>query len=220
MSLAVIARSATSELGRFLHFRWMYYKGCSSPSRCNECTYYFLGEIVRQSDNEDVLWGGTCTGTFFTGHSNATCTQDSCPFSYENYAVDGRSRRLGAADRCGEVDAAKRMPASIWKDQNAVNSYVAATLEWYTVNGFKLTQSPCDRADRKQNGSSFTPWTMPNLMKNMCDAQCDCVYPACPDVPDDPQNHRYCSLCGPLAGFNRPIEVQFWVCGGPNVGCD
>lgn len=142
------------------------------------------------------------------GTAGVGCTQDSCPFSFENYASG-----LGCNQepcRCGEVDAAKRMPAGIWKDQNAVNNYVAATLEWYNVNGLKLKQSRCDQAGRKQEGSAKVSWTLPNLMKNTCDALCNCVYPACPNVPDDPQNHRYCSLCGPK--FNQPgAEVQFWV---------
>ena len=34
------------------------------------------------------------------------------------------------------------------------------------------------------------------------------TYPACPDVPDDPRNHKYCSICGPK--FNQPIDVTFW----------
>jgi len=187
---------------------WLYYKGCAA-NLCDTCTYSFLGELARQPDDDGVEYGGTCTGSPGT---QAGCTADSCPFSFENY--EGTTPNPKVKGRCGEVNAAERMPAGIWKDQSAVNNYVTATLEWYNVNGFKLKQQPCDRADRKPATGPPTSvaWTMPNLMRNTCDAVCNCVYPACPDVPDAPPDRwgtsRFCSLCGPK--YNQPIEVQFW----------
>ena len=46
-----------------------------------------------------------------------------------------------------------------------------------------------------------------------CSTGCNCNYPSCPDSPDVPRNHQYCSLCGPK--FNKDIEVKFWVPFGP-----
>jgi hypothetical protein len=126
------------------------------------------------------------------------CTEDACPFSYYNEG----------AGRCGEVDAASRMPADIWNDQKAVNDYVAATIKWYNVGGAKLKQALCYRPGRYQQGSQSVSWTSPDLMKYTCNTLCSCNYPSCPDAPDAPKNHRYCSLCGPK--FNQPIEVKFW----------
>ena len=51
------------------------------------------------------------------------CTKESCLFSYTNpdNVNDGR---------CGEVDAAPRMPADIFKDPERVGEYVLATTKW------------------------------------------------------------------------------------------
>lgn len=51
------------------------------------------------------------------------CTQKSCLFSFTNPAGVNQGR-------CGEVDAAPRMPDDIWGDSNAVREYVAATVKW------------------------------------------------------------------------------------------
>ena len=70
----------------------------------------------------------------FTEASNLTnsgCTKDGCPFSY--YSTSFK--------RCGEVDAASRMPADIWNDPQAVNEYVSATEELF-LRGTK--QQPCN----------------------------------------------------------------------------
>jgi uncharacterized surface protein with fasciclin (FAS1) repeats len=52
------------------------------------------------------------------------CKKSGCFFSYTNQA-----RQNG--DRCGEVDAALRMPADIWNDPKAVAAYVQATVELF-----------------------------------------------------------------------------------------
>lgn len=137
------------------------------------------------------------------------CTKQACLFSYTNPAGVNQGR-------CGEVDAAPRMPADIWADSNAVREYIGATIQWYNLDGIQLKQKPCDRAGRRQKGSLNVSWTTPTLMKNTCSNVCDCNYPLCPDSPDNPRNSQYCSLCGPK--FNAPIEVKFWVTVGPNPG--
>lgn len=130
------------------------------------------------------------------------CTKTSCPFSFTN-----PSNANGG--RCGEVDAASRMPDEIWSDSNAVDEYVATTIALYNVGGAKLVNSLCDRTGRTQNGSAVASWTSPDLMRLTCQDKCLCKYP-CPDQPDQPfPLHLYCSLCGPK--YNQPIEVKLWI---------
>ena len=89
----------------------------------------------------------TATGalpiTTATGASG--CTKTSCPFSFTNPSIVN-------GGRCGEVDAASRMPDDIWSDPNAVDEYVATTIALYNVGGAKLVNSLCDRTGRTQNG--------------------------------------------------------------------
>ena len=130
-----------------------------------------------------------------------SCNQKSCPFSYTNPSnING--------GRCGQVDAASRMPADLFDDPERVQEYVLATTKWYHVGGSTLKNAPCD-SSWTANGSQNVSWTDPELMKYTCGNVCDCNYPFCSDYTKDvPRNHQYCSLCGPK--FNAPIEVDFF----------
>lgn len=197
--------------------------------RCN-CTYTGQGYPPDCPDVPDNSTAGTfcslCgpmfnTGSFAGGSKvyrfdksqpkppTSGCTKTSCPFSFTNPTnVNG--------GRCGEVDAAARMPDDIWSDSNAVDEYVAATVALYNIAGAKLVNSLCDRTGRTQNGSVVASWTSPDLMSSTCQAKCLCKYP-CVDQPDEPfPLHRYCSLCGPK--YNQPIEVNLWVSTAPDAG--
>ena len=126
------------------------------------------------------------------------CTREGCWFSYNNTQLR----------RCGQVDAAPRMPKDIWADQNAVQEYVEATLALYSIatgEAHFLSPSKCP-SNWELRGTTKASWTSPRLMELPCRAKCNCHYPACPDVPDDPKLHHYCSLCGPK--FNAPIDIQ------------
>ena len=126
------------------------------------------------------------------------CTREGCWFSYNNTQLR----------RCGQVDAAPRMPKDIWADQNAVNDYVGETLALYQIgNNNPLSPSKCP-SNWEIRGTTKASWTSPRLMELPCRAKCNCKYPACPDVPDDPKLHHYCSLCGPK--FNAPVEVKLF----------
>merc|ERR1719424_379859 len=145
-----------------------------------------------------------------TNSTAGGCTKAACPFSYTNpsYSHEGR---------CGEVDAAPRMPADIWDDQRAVEEYVEATIKLYNVEGSELKQEACDHAGHIQRGGENVSWTSEFLMLETCGPVCHCRYPDCKDEPDEPKEHHYCSLCGPK--FNAPIEVKFWYKGhGPAPG--
>lgn len=167
-----------------------------------------------------------------------TCTKASCYFAATTPGG------LGACpDYCAEVDAAPRMPASIWNDTAAVANYIKLTMEFYylfpdTSDCKKATgpryetlvQGRCgaQNVDKKGNvdgdfrayripaGNEAAAWTQPELMEAICSGGdpkfgpgCGCDYPHCPDEPDEPSRHRFCSLCGPK--FNAPIEISRFV---------
>jgi len=136
--------------------------------------------------------------------AHGNCLKKGCFFSWVNPAVYPTS-----GGRCGEVDAAPRMPAEIFDNEYSVADYVELTLKLYNIDGAKLVQKRCDREGRLQHGNQSVTFAPPTLMKRICDLQCNCPYPNCPDVPDNAPKELYCSLCGPK--FNAPIQVQFWV---------
>merc|ERR1719424_1491813 len=172
-----------------------------------------IGYTVDQGEQDQKA--GPCGTLKFEHYGKATqlvnstadgCTKDSCPFSYQVPPPV----RFG---RCGEVDAASRMPADIWDDPRAFGEYVEATLLLWSVGtgptgGALLKQEKCPSGWTPMQGKTV-PWTQPKLMEVTCDLRCNCRYPDCKDVPDDPKDHTYCSLCGPK--FNAPIEVKFFL---------
>jgi len=169
--------------------------------------------------------------------AQAACRKDGCPFS----AVSGQLPPDYKVTRCGQVDAAPRMPNDIWKDPHAVELYVNFTIKLWSLHvtppilnfAFPLRQLACsDHTETYKptptnphgphgnhtvtvgpyphgpHGSQQINWSSNTLMKMTCDVFCDCTYPNCPDVPDKPGAHRYCSLCGPK--FNAPINVSYY----------
>jgi len=136
-----------------------------------------------------------------------SCTKEACFFSWINLGPYPSSGALRG--RCGEVDAAPRMPAGIFNNPFALAEYIDFTIKYYSIDNAELEQKPCDRKGRLQHSNQSVSWTDPTLMKEICGPFCKCTYPNCPDVPDRPQMERFCSLCGPK--FNAPIQVQFWV---------
>lgn len=54
------------------------------------------------------------------------------------------------------------------------------------------------------------------LMGAICQKQCDCTYPQCKDVPDQPLRGTWCSLCGPK--YNDCITIG--LCNLPNDAFD
>lgn len=139
------------------------------------------------------------------GKPHPLCRRDSCKFSFVNPAFS----------RCGEVDAAPRMPADIWADQDAVRTYVATTIELYALGlnmtGTRryLTSGACSQRNRPRKGQIETiKWADPALMGPACKTLCHCDYPNCPDQPDRPAQGSFCSLCGPK--FNAPVQIQYY----------
>ena len=152
------------------------------------------------------------------------CTKAGCFFSFTNKAARLPPPFPPAKNggRCGEVDAALRMPNDIWNDPKTVAAYVKATQELYAApgffaSGFELLQKPCDHNPEKwaRNGTQQIEWDGNSESKTgfakFCQSRCDCsVKPgrvdSCTDKPDRPP--YFCSLCGPT--LNKPIDVQFY----------
>ena len=148
------------------------------------------------------------------------CTKAGCYFSYT--WVKPLFGRANYGGRCGEVDAAPRMPDDIWTDPKAVTAYVQATIDMWSDNflgPMTMSQKPCEHNRAwVQNGTKEIDW-LGTIQGNFgfpkfCSKRCKCSlpgdrkpqYPACTDKPDQPP--YYCSLCGPK--FNAPIEIKFW----------
>jgi len=129
--------------------------------------------------------------------------------------------------RCGEVDAAPRMPASLFDPKNAaaLARYKSITVMFYDDSGLvpelgKLEVGRCKDIgyNSSAGGSQGTPWTAgAKLMGPICAEQCHCTfgsitrnatYPYCKDQPDDPKVGKWCSLCGPK--YNQPITVDLY----------
>ena len=138
-----------------------------------------------------------------------------------------------AYNRCGDVDSAPRMPEFLFQPQNSValKAYINVTIALYHIkdgnpsdpgrtqlrqgtckeNGFGTLLPGCP--SRKPNCAYPNPkpnveWAPKKMMSAICDSACNCNYPNCPDVPDDPKNMHWCSLCGPR--YNAPINVTLY----------
>jgi len=118
--------------------------------------------------------------------------------------------------RCGDIDAAARMPAELFLPENKaeLEEYTNLTLEFFSSLGMgsdKLKLGQCNQETDyicDGGGVQGINWVTDALMSPICKKQCDCAYPSCPDVPDDPANGKFCSLCGPK--YNNYITINLW----------
>ena len=122
------------------------------------------------------------------------------------YSTDG----IG---RCGEVDAAPFMPATLFEPANllALAAYAEAAIRLYTnpmrgATALKLGQCASIGYTHCGGRVQGIGWTPSALMGPVCAEQCECNYegastipglPYCKDQPDDPEAGKWCSLCGP-----------------------
>jgi len=142
--------------------------------------------------------------------ADAACTKDSCIFEYAN--------RNGC---CGYVDASKRMPPSIFNDPVALDEYVRITQQLSVVfRGALGVYTPLTTCriipTYVSNGTKTIDWF--EGFQPWCQVRCGCgVLKPCKDLPDDPANHVYCSLCGPK--YNAPMEVHLYHANNNQVDC-
>ena len=136
-------------------------------------------------------------------------------FYWVNTFGDGSLCKNGFC-RCGDIDAASRMPAELFEPQNivALARYVTLTVKSYSSLGMGNQTLGLGRCNQKTNytcggsGVQGINWVTSALMQPICKAQCDCNYPACRDQPDDPEAGKFCSLCGPK--YNSDIVINLW----------
>lgn len=126
---------------------------------------------------------------------------------------------------CGEVDAAPRMPASLFDPSNAaaLKQYEDITTELYgiTTGVQNLEVGQCKDigyTSIKVSARSGVQWAPSNLMTPICAKKCHCAFtstttallnstlPSCVDLPDKPKRGSWCSLCGPK--YNQPVVVD------------
>lgn len=127
--------------------------------------------------------------------------------------------RFAKACQCGEVDAAARMPASLFDPSNkaALERYISITEEFYKYQYAptlsKLEVGRCRDTgvytSGGQGGISGISWTNKALIGPICKEQCP------NGGGDDPANGKFCSLCGPK--YNSPISIKLYQ--NPNGQC-
>ena len=134
-----------------------------------------------------------------------------------------------AFNRCGDVDAAPRMPAALFEPKNkaVLQAYINATIDLFHIhipdadrlqlsegtckdNGFTTLLPGCPHRNPNCNNPNpiAAEWAPVKMMTVVCDLKCKCVYPDCKDVEDDPNTNHWCSLCGPK--YNAPINVTLY----------
>jgi len=120
--------------------------------------------------------------------------------------------------RCGEIDAAPRMPNSLFLPKNAkyLKMYVDFTIKYwvpqYESSLSKIALGRCKDIGYTQfAGGADEGWAPPAVLGPLCKAACNCGYkggPRCANIPDDPKHGHWCSLCG--GKFNDQITIQLY----------
>jgi uncharacterized surface protein with fasciclin (FAS1) repeats len=125
--------------------------------------------------------------------------------------------------RCGDVDAAPRMPPALFEPQNALflKAYEEATILLYNTSTSGFPSSPGKLAVGRCKDIGYTQAAGGNQgiswfagFGPFCEKQCGCSIsafgplPYCKDVPDDPKAGKFCSLCGPK--YNGVITINLW----------
>jgi uncharacterized surface protein with fasciclin (FAS1) repeats len=130
--------------------------------------------------------------------------------------------QTGPVEFCGQVDAGPHIPLAML---NSSNSFFSGFLQEYINDTLAYSRSPgsvwpplelgtCSQANySRPGGCNFShpaQWAPSDLMGGLCLTHCSCVYGLdCRDVPDNPSQRRWCSLCGPR--YNSPVTVQCWM---------
>ena len=138
--------------------------------------------------------------------------------------------------RCGEVDAAQRIPPKLFEPQYkaVLQKYIKATLKFYGGSlgrcadmQFPSSGGPGAVNYTQYDGTTVAEW-LPDAFVPVCRALCGCdpkstwnpSFPtgrkicketplncACADVPDEPGKGHFCSLCGPKYTANINITL-------------
>ena len=124
--------------------------------------------------------------------------------------------------RCGEVNAAPYMPASLFEPRNLPKllAYAEVTVRLYRTpvlnTAVEVGRCSEEGYNNCRSGVQGIGWIPGSLMGPVCGERCQCNFnracspvgsfpgipscenlPACRDVPDDPSAGEFCSLCSP-----------------------
>ena len=123
--------------------------------------------------------------------------------------------------RCGEVDAATRMPASLFGPQykTYLQVFTAVTVKILQIDGYKLATGRCAAPYTYKGGQIPSQWIfgdvpgqgLPETLIVVCEKCCPgevLTYPCSHDLPDKPGDGQFCSLCGPT--MNEFVDIQLY----------
>jgi len=182
-------------------------EGCTDFGQQANCA---KGQICSPTLSQCVTVGAQCVAK----------NKNSLMFAWVNSSTP---EGVAITPTCGEVDAGPRMPNDLFALNNtaSLKYYIDLTRQNYKFpfNSHQygyLTQTTCKQLGyTKSAGSKTATWAPESLMQNICRGNCNCAFPDCPDVPDDPgfvtgfgPTPRFCSLCGPK--FNAPIKINLY----------
>ena len=121
--------------------------------------------------------------------------------------------------RCGEIDAAVRMPNSLFLPKNAkyLKMYEDFTINFwvpmYERSLSKIALGRCkDIGYTKFAGGAEESWLPKAVLGPLCEKACHCggtTGKSCNNIPDDPDGGHWCSLCGNK--YNDQITIQLYV---------
>jgi len=127
--------------------------------------------------------------------------------------------------RCGEVDAAPRMPVALFQSANAAQKqqYIDVTIAEYNTNGdgsaFLELGRCADVGYTTPAGSGQTRWDPSSVMRATCQTICQCNYGLnqCFGLEDGQATAgSFCSLCDTGSAFNSLATIDFYI--KPNAG--
>ena len=211
---------------------------CGAQAACYQGSEKSLALVTKLDPSvckDMIMRKGNCTVyayTAFKGYSKFLAATLYLPapgphlwFHLVNYLVPGGSSR----PRCGEVDAATRMPPAIFLDKKALALYVEATESLWPGTSVgrcqdtSFTNQPYDPAGNEltfsalQGSSTRVGWQGDSSkFAAVCLKYCKCTYmspfknPTPPNCPDEPPNSvgAWCSLCGKK--FNAAVAITFY----------
>jgi len=129
------------------------------------------------------------------------------------HLIDDREPGTKWKSRCGEVDAATRMPAVLFEPQYKaiLDRYVSYTLKHIFWQAKQLKTGRCSSPYKYKGGKEGLPWAPPVSILDICYSKCNCTADPerpCKDQPDQPAKQTFCSLCGPT--MNAPVDIQLY----------
>ena len=129
--------------------------------------------------------------------------------------------------RCGEIDAAPRVPPELFQRRNGarLQAYIDKTIELYPTGvSASLEQGRCSEVGYNvpAGSQSLVSWDPNSMMRPICEERCDCTYGSafaatnCQNQADKPREGTFCSLCQFYTGsssfndYNALATIDFY----------